>query len=134
MLDDEMSVEVIYQFICRKVPLNGEWLNVSLNYQRSVASLQCDGQALEELFNFVRIVFAPSPGTLSRQVLQAFDSIAVPATERLDYNWHEDDPFRAAMVEVGAILCSLSHLDRSCREIGGAMNDGVLCGRYDADV
>ena len=81
---------------------------------------------MEKLFYFLRVIFAPSPGALSCNVFQAFDSIAVPSTESLDDERRKDDSLRATMVEVRAVLCSLAHLDGGSGKVDGAMDDGVL--------
>ena len=96
--------------------------------------MQRNGKPLEKLFYFLRIVFAPSPGTLSPNVLQALDGVAVPAAKSLDDQRYEGDALRATMVEMGAIFRGFPHFDGSCWEIGGAVDDGVLYGRDDADV
>ena len=121
-------------FYFRKGPLNRDWLNVALHYQGGIASLQRNGKPLEKLFYFLRIVFAPSPGTLSPNVLQALDGVAVPAAKSLDDQRYEGDALRATMVEMGAIFRGFPHLNGSCRKISGAVDDGVLCRGDDADI
>ena len=96
--------------------------------------MQSNGKPLKKLFYFIGVVFAPTPGALSPNVLQAFDGIAVPAAECLDDERHEGDALRAADVEMGAIFRGLPHVDGGSRAVGRAMNNSILGGGDDADV
>ena len=67
-------------------------------------------------------------------LFQMFDGIGIPTAESLNNEWDEGNSLSATVIEMGAVLCGLAHLDGGCWKLGGAMDNGILRGGNDADV
>ena len=69
-----------------KIRLNGGGIRVTLNEERSIASLQSDRESLEKVFNLFRIVLSPAPCALTGHILQEFYGARIPSAKSLNHN------------------------------------------------
>ena len=83
---------------------------------------------------FIGTVFSPTPSVLTRNNLEEFGRVLVPAAESFNDERLEENPLSPAVVEVVSDLRGFPHLDGCGSDVGCAVEDSFLDGGNHTDV